>query len=103
MKKVIKDRKDIAFYTILFPLPMHKEAYGKSKAIICEQSLELLEAAFENKPMPAPSCETTVIDQNIKLGEKLGISGTPAVIFPNGMLIPGAMDAAEIIKKIDKK
>jgi len=103
MKKVIKDRKDIAFYTILFPLPMHKEAYGKSKAIICERSLELLEAAFENKPLPAPSCETTVIDQNIKLAEKLGISGTPAVIFPNGMLIPGAMDAAEIIKKIDKK
>ncbi len=103
MKKVIKDRKDIAFYTILFPLPMHKEAYGKSKAIICEQSLELLEAALEKKPLPAPSCETTVIDDNIKLAGKLGISGTPAVIFPNGTLIPGAMDAAEIIKQIDKK
>jgi len=103
MKKVIKDRKDIAFYTILFPLPMHKEAYGKSKAIICEQSLELLEAALEKKPLPAPSCETSVIDDNIKLAGKLGISGTPAVIFPNGTLIPGAMDAAEIIKQIDKK
>ncbi|MBI5632992.1 MAG: thioredoxin fold domain-containing protein [Nitrospirae bacterium] len=103
MKKVIKDRKDIAFFNILYPLPMHKEAYGKSKAIICEQSLELLEAAFEKKALPAPTCETTVIDQNIKLAEKLGISGTPAVIFPNGTLIPGAMSADDIIKQIDKK
>lgn len=103
MKTVIKERKDIAFYTILFPLPMHKEAYAKSKAVICEQSVDLLEAAYEKKPLPAPSCETTVIDDNIKLGEKLGISGTPAVIFPNGLLIPGAMAAADIIKQIDKK
>jgi len=35
MKKVVSERKDIAFYIILYPLPMHKEAYGKSKAIIC--------------------------------------------------------------------
>jgi len=103
MKMVIKERKDIAFYIFLFPLPMHKEAYGKSKAIICEQSLDLLEAAFEKKPLPAPSCETTVIDDNIKLAAKLGISGTPAVIFPNGTLIPGAMAASEIIKQVDKK
>lgn len=103
MKTVIKDRKDIAFYIFLYPLPMHKEAYGKSKAIICEQSLELLEAAFEKKPLPAPSCETTVIDDNIKLAEKLGINGTPAVIFPDGTQIPGALAAAEIIKQIDKK
>jgi thiol:disulfide interchange protein DsbC len=103
MKKVIKERKDIAFYTILFPLPMHKEAYGKSKAIICEQSLELLEAALEKKPLPAPGCETTVIDDNIKLAGKLGINGTPAVIFPNGTLIPGALEAGEIIKQVDKK
>ena len=103
MKKVIKERKDIAFHIVLYPLPMHKEAYGKAKAIICEQSLELLEAAFDKKPLPAPSCETAVVDQNMKLAESLGISGTPAVIFPNGILIPGAMNAEDIIKQIDKK
>ena len=103
MKTVIKERKDIAFFTILYPLPMHKEAYGKSKAIVCEKSPEMLDAAYEKKPLPAPTCETTVIDQNIKLAEKLGINGTPAVIFPNGVLVPGAMNAADIIKQIDKK
>jgi thiol:disulfide interchange protein DsbC len=103
MKKVITERKDIAFYIILYPLAMHKDAYGKAKAIICEKSLDLLEAAFEKKPLPKPSCDTKAIDENIKLAEKLGISGTPAVIFPDGTLVPGAMEADAIIQQIDKK
>jgi len=100
---VIKERKDIAFYIILYPLPMHKEAYDKAKAIICEKSLDMLEDAFAKKTLPKPKCDTKVVDENIKLANKLDISGTPAVIFPNGLLIPGALDADAIIKQIDKK
>jgi len=103
MKKVIKERKDIVFFIKLYPLPMHKDAYAKAKAIICEKSLELLEDAFEKKPMPKPKCETTAVDDNVKLAEKLGISGTPAMVMPDGRLIPGYMDAAALIKSIEKK
>ena len=103
MKKVVKERKDIVFFIKLYPLPMHKDAYAKAKAIICEKSLELLEDAFEKKPMPKPKCETTAVDDNVKLAEKLGISGTPAMVMPDGRLIPGYMDAAALIKSIEKK
>jgi len=100
MKKVIAERKDIAFYIKLYPLPMHKEAYAKAKAIVCEKSLALLEKAFEQKPLPKPKCETSAIDENIKLAAKLGISGTPALILPDGRLIPGYKDAKSIISLI---
>ena len=103
MKKVIKERKDIAFFIKLYPLPMHKDAYAKAKAIVCEKSLALLEDAFENKPLPKPKCETTAVDDNVKLAQKLGISGTPAIIMPDGRLIPGYMDADALIKSIEKK
>jgi len=103
MKKIIKDRKDIAFYIILFPLPMHKEAYDKSKAIMCEKSLALLEDAFDRKQLPKPKCETKVIDENIELAKKLNIDGTPALILPDGSLISGYLEAEKIIKLIDKK
>jgi thiol:disulfide interchange protein DsbC len=103
MKKVIKSRRDIAFYIILYPLPMHKEAFDKAKAIICEKSLDMLEDAFEKKPLPKPKCDTRAVDENIKLAQKLGITGTPAVIFPDGVLIPGAISAEAIIRQIDKK
>lgn len=103
MKKIVKDRKDIAFYIILYPLPMHKEAEEKSKAIMCEKSLSLLEDAFENKKMPKPKCTSTVIAENIEAAKKMGISSTPALVFPNGVLLLGYRDAESILKYLDKK
>ena len=103
MKKVIKERKDIVFFIKLFPLPMHKEAYAKSKSIACGKSLTMLEDAFEKKPVPKPKCETTVIDDNIKLAQKLGLSGTPAVIMPDGRVFTRALDAASLMKEVGKK
>jgi len=97
MKKVIEKRKDIVFYIKMFPLKMHPEAYEKAKAIVCEKSLTLLEDAFEKKQLPKPKCETSVVDENIKLGEKLGITGTPTLIMNDGRVIPGFKDADSII------
>ena len=103
MKKVIEKRKDIAFYIKLFPLAMHKDAYAKAKAIVCEKSLSLLEDAFAKKTLPAPKCETSVVDDNISLAKKLGISGTPAIIMPDGRLISGYLEADALIQQIEKK
>ncbi|MDA8085005.1 MAG: DsbC family protein [Nitrospiraceae bacterium] len=103
MKKVVEKRKDIAFFIKLFPLPMHPDAARKAKAIACAHSLAMLDDAFAKKPIPDPKCDTKIIDENIKLGEKLGISGTPSLIFPNGKLIAAALDADKIIEEVDKK
>jgi thiol:disulfide interchange protein DsbC len=102
MKKVIEKRKDIAFFIKMFPLPMHKGAYEEAKAIVCEKSLALLEDAFAKKPLPAPKCDTKAVDDNIKLGEKLGIRGTPAIILPDGIVVPGYKDADSLIALISK-
>ncbi len=102
MKKVIEKRSDIAFYIKMFPLKMHTNASEKAKAIVCEKSLALLDDAFEKKQLPKPKCETTAVDDNLKLGEKLGISGVPAIILPNGSLIPGYKDADALIALIEK-
>ena len=100
MKKTIEERKDIAFYIKLYPLKIHPEAYEKSKVILCEKSLALLEAAHEKKPLPKPSCETTVIDENIKLAEKLGITSLPSIVLPDGRVFPGYRDAKSLIELI---
>jgi len=100
MKTIIEERKDIAFYIKLVPLRSHSEAYEKSKTIVCEKSLALLEAAHEKKPLPKPSCETTVIDENIKLAEKLGITSLPSIVLPGGRVFPGYRDAKSLIELI---
>ncbi len=100
MKKILEERKDIVFYIKMFPLNSHPEAYGKSKSIVCEKSLALLEDAFEKKPLPKPNCETRVVDENIKLAQKLGITSVPVLILPDGRLLPGYKDAKTLISLI---
>jgi thiol:disulfide interchange protein DsbC len=103
LKKITAERKDVVFFIKLFPLPIHKEAADKAKAVVCEKSLALLEAAFEKKPVAKPKCKTSAVDENIKLGEKLGISGTPALVMPDGRIISGYRDATALKALIDKK
>jgi len=103
MKKVTQERKDIAFYIKMFPLKIHPGAYDKAKTIVCENSLTLLENAFEKKQLPAPKCKTSVIDENVKLAEKLGISGAPTLIMPDGRVISGYKDANTLKELIDRK
>jgi thiol:disulfide interchange protein DsbC len=100
MKKVINKRKDFAFYIKMFPLKMHSGAQEVSEVIVCEKSLAILEDAYENKTMPKPKCKTSAIEENIRLAERLGISGTPAIILPDGRVIPGYKDAQTLIELI---
>jgi len=100
MKQVTDQRKDIVFYIKLFPLKNHPEAYQKSKSIVCEKSLALLEEAFEKKPIPKPKCETSAVDENIKLAEKQGITSVPSLVLPDGRIFPGYKDARSLIQLI---
>lgn len=101
MKLVSEKRKDIVFFIKLYPLPMHKDAKRKSESIICNKSLQMLEDAFANKPIPDPVCKTDVVDKNIQLAEKLGIRGTPTIIFNDGRVASGAISAEELIGLIE--
>jgi thiol:disulfide interchange protein DsbC len=101
MKKVVEKRKDIVFYIKMY-VRVHPQARENATAIVCEKSLALLDDAFAKKELPKPKCQTTAIDDNLKLGEKLGINGVPAIILPNGIIIPGYKDADSLISLIDQ-
>jgi thiol:disulfide interchange protein DsbC len=103
MKKVVSERKDIAFYIKMFPLKIHRGAYDKAKTIVCEKSLKLLEDAYSKKTLPAPKCNTSAVDENIKLAEKLGITADPALVLPDGRVFVGFKDANALKALVDKK
>jgi thiol:disulfide interchange protein DsbC len=102
MKKVIEKRKDISFFIKLFPLPMHPDAGWKSKSIACKKSLQLLEDNFEGKQIPKTECDTKAIEDTTKLAGEIGISGTPALVLPNGRIVPGFREADALIELITK-
>jgi thiol:disulfide interchange protein DsbC len=103
MKKIVTERKDISFYIKMNPLKIHPKAYDKAKAIVCEKSLALLEDSFAKKELPAPKCKTSIVDDNVKLAESIGITGAPVLIMPDGRVFMGYRDANAIKDLVDKK
>lgn len=106
IKQIIAERKDIAFYIKLFPLEMHPDAYRKSKLIQCSQcsqSPALLDDAFTGKNLTGSDCDTQIIDNNMELGKRLGIRGTPAIILPDGSLVRGYVQKDKLYELLDNK
>ncbi|NWF54805.1 MAG: DsbC family protein [Syntrophaceae bacterium] len=100
LEKVVRERKDVSFHILLFPLAMHKDAYWKSKSILCRRSLEMLEEAFDQKPVPRVDCDTQEIEANIRLAQSLGITGTPTLVAPDGRVLSGMVPAEQIVQFI---
>jgi thiol:disulfide interchange protein DsbC len=103
MKQIVDKRKDIAFYIKMFPLEFHKDAYWKSKSIVCNKSMQMLQDCFDKKEIAKTDCKTEEVDNALKLAKSLGITGTPAIILPDGRLRIGVMPEAELTNLIDGK
>ena len=46
--------------------------------------------------VPTKTCANNPVPNQYKLGNELGVSGTPAIFMPDGTLLPGFMPAAEL-------
>ena len=58
-----------------------------------------LTQAKNGQNLPQRDCETPIME-HYNLGNELGISGTPAIIFPDGRLIPGYLDADTLVSML---
>ncbi len=96
LEKLVQERKDVSISIFMFPLMMHKDAYWKSKSIVCTKSLKMLADAYAHREIPKTECNTKEIDENIKLGQGMGITGTPAIIFPDGRLMTGFLTVKQL-------
>lgn len=90
----------------VFPMPivsLHPNAKKVSDWIWCSKDRA---SAWHNyvtgKSVAASldaSCDTP-IDKNIALAQKLGIYGTPAIIFESGEIVPGFIPASQLQQKL---
>lgn len=103
LKGVVAKRKDVAFYLILFPLPMHKDAYPKVQAVLCERSPALADAAFAGKAVPEPKCGKEAVERNIALAGTLQINSTPTLVRDDGVVLSGALPSDRLLEWIDGK
>lgn len=92
----LKKLDNITIYT--FILPLKAQSVAPSKQVYCEKNPAL---AWENLitkaqlPTSQISCANPV-ERNMALAQRLGVNGTPAIIFSNGFKVMGAYPAAQI-------
>ncbi len=103
LKQVVASHKDIAFYIILNPLPMHAGAFKKAQAIQCSKSLSMLDDAFTGKAVPEPTCGPEQVEKNIALAKSLEFNGTPTLVRDDGMVLSGYLPTEKLIEWIEKK
>ena len=98
LKKLVAMEPELVIYIKMFPLKMHPQAYDKARVLLGSKSLEMLEKAFAHGELPQPGDNDPKepVDETIKLGESLGINGTPALILPDGRVIAGAREAGAL-------
>jgi len=90
---------NVTIYTFLYPLPFHKDAARKSKAVWCSadkvkawDDLMLRNREPENAKTDCPN----PVEANLALGQQLRVQGTPAIIFANGKRAPGYIPAEKL-------
>ena len=99
MKEAVAKRSDLLFLIKLMPIKPSSKTVSKS--IVCNQSMEQLEAAFAKLPVPEASCENNAIEQTLAVAKSFGINSTPTLILPNGQVAPGYKPLEALLEMID--
>jgi thiol:disulfide interchange protein DsbC len=91
--------KDATVYTFLVPI-LSEDSLVKSKKIWCAPDRLKFDDWMVNGKAPAGSTIARTRWSAIELAQGIGVSGTPAIFFPNGERVPGYMPLDKIEKAL---
>lgn len=102
LEQSLKSIDNVTVYTFLYPV-LTPDSTVKSKAVWCSADRGKAWEAWmieRKSPGGAGNCDTTAIDKNLALGQKLGVTGTPTIILADGRRLPGALPTEQLEKEI---
>lgn len=101
-RQTLNEMDNITVYTFMYNI-LSEDSATKSKNIWCspERAKAWDDWMLSGKvPAAAPANCTDPNEKVFALGQKLKVTGTPTVIFPDGSRIPGAVDAKTLEGKL---
>ena len=102
-EQVLQKADDFTLYVFMFPV-IRPDLADHSKAVWCsaDRSKAWIELALNNKvPAAKPDCANPV-EKNMQLGQRLGVSATPTLIFMNGERVSGLLQLADLNEELEK-
>ncbi|TKA90056.1 DsbC family protein [Guyparkeria sp. SB14A] len=73
-----------------------------SRVACADDPKEALERAMKGNSVDAEACRNDMIEENMALSSRLGMSGTPYTILPNGAAMPGYRPANVMLQAIEQ-
>ncbi len=102
IQQVVAKDPDVGFYLIVYSRNNNPKTVEKAKAVLCgkENAARLLDDAFAGKALPKAECRTAAVEENRKLADRLGITGTPAMILSDGRTLNGYLPAEKLLEEL---
>lgn len=98
-KRVDQDLKkigNVTVYVFLYPI-LGADSVARSRNVWCnKERTKTWESWMQSGTEPAPAagaCDAAALQRNADFGRKLGVKGTPTMIFKDGTRVPGAISA----------
>lgn len=97
------NRQGIAVEYLAFPrMGIGSEDYQRMVAVWCAPDRrKALTDAKNDRPVPMRSCKTTV-NQQYALGQRVGLTGTPMILAPDGTQLGGYVPPAQLRQRLDQ-
>lgn len=99
LEPALQQLKGVKVYTFLFPLmQLHPRAKAHSEAIWCSEDREAAMTAvmINNQDLSPPAGCTSPVMDNLRLGQQLGVTGTPTIFRLDGARWSGAPNASQL-------
>jgi thiol:disulfide interchange protein DsbC len=100
LEKTFQTMDNITVYTFLIPI-LSNDSAPKAKAVWCstDPGKTWVNWMVSRTALPSKTDCANPLDRNLELAKKLGVTGTPAIFFTDGMRVPGAVSKDELEKK----
>jgi thiol:disulfide interchange protein DsbC len=99
LEKELANLDNLTVYLFLMPLAdLHPQAVGIAEAVWCTEDRARAWQAYMLegvKPEAGKACATPLADI-AKLAAEMNINGTPAIILPNGRILPGSLSSGQL-------
>jgi thiol:disulfide interchange protein DsbC len=95
--------KDVTIYNFLYPV-LGPDSDTKARAIWCTKDASATWRSWMIDGVAPPrtmgACDAKAVDRTIAFGRQYRINGTPAIVFEDGVRVPGAMALGDIEKRL---
>ena len=80
------------------------QGYADMRAVWCasdrRQALDIAKGVVPGELGPSDCPEAAAVDAGYRLGEQVGVQGTPAILFPDGRLQPGYLPSSRLLARL---